>query len=192
MKIRYFLVFISFLLSMSICAQLRPALHVDGVQLRDEAGNNVVLHGISDSPNPSCNKLYWGIVVKDDSIGACISYFNRLFTAVTDSSQGCYANVFRLHLDPVWTNNPNLVSDGVYLGEADISCFSASSLKNYMKSLYWKIIEKALSHGLYVVVRPPGVCQSSISVNGDYQDYLLDVWDIVSKNDSIKKYSGQI
>ncbi|MCR5312901.1 MAG: glycoside hydrolase family 5 protein, partial [Bacteroidaceae bacterium] len=160
--------------------------------MRDEAGNKVVLHGVADSPDPSDNNLYWGIVANDDSIDACLNYFEKIFTAITDKSQGCYTNVFRLHLDPVWTNNPNIKSDGNYLGDADISCFSASRLKVYMKSLYWKIIERAMAHGLYVVVRPPGTCHGTIYVNGEYQDYLKDVWDIVTNNDSIKKYSGQI
>ena len=41
-------------------------------------------------------------------------------------------------------------------------------------------------------MRPPGVCPGTIYVDGSYQKYLIDVWDRVTKNDSIKKYSGQI
>ena len=122
----------------------------------------------------------------------CIEYFDKLFTAITDSTQGAYCNVFRLHLDPCWTNDPNLPVTGEETGEANISQFSEKRLRTYLSTLYWKIIEKALDHGLYVVVRPPGVCPGGIKVNGYYQDYLLKVWDIVSSNTNIKKHSGQV
>ncbi len=192
MRIKTFIYIISFLTAIRVSAQLRPSLHVDGIDLRDEAGNKVVLHGVSDSPSPSSNDLRWGLVASDDSIKACLSYFNELFTAVTDTASGAHADVFRLHIDPVWTNNPNAVSDGLHSGESDISRFSANRLKTYMKNLYWKLISDALGHGMYVVVRPPGICQGTISVDGEYQEYLMDVWDIITSNDSIRKYSGQI
>ena len=192
MKIREKLLFICFLVASSVSAQLKPALHVDGNQLRDEVGNKVVLNGVADSPSPSRNRLHWGLVAMDDSINACIKYFDKVITALTDKEQGSAVDVFRLHLDPVWTNNPDLESDGTYTGESDISRFSANRLKTYLKKLYWPIISDALKHGLYVVVRPPGVCQGNMNVGGEYQEYLIDVWDVITSNDSIMKYPGQI
>ena len=49
----------------------------------------------------------------------------------------------------------------------------------------------AMKHGMYVVVRPPGVCPGQIRVDGYYQKYLLEVWDIVSKDETIRSYPGQ-
>jgi len=182
----------SFLIAFCAQAQVNPAIHVDGNQLRDEAGNKVMLHGVMDTPNPDLNGSRWGILAIDDSIPACLDYFEKVFDALSDKEQGAQANVIRFHLDPVWTNNPNVQTDGRFLGEADISRFSPNRLKNYLKNFYWTMIESALNHGLYVVVRPPGVCQGSISVDGEYQGYLLSCWDIISSNANIKKYSGQI
>ena len=113
-------------------------------------------------------------------------------TGVQTCALPIYCNVFRLHLDPCWTNDPNLPVTGEETGEANISQFSEKRLRTYLSTLYWKIIEKALDHGLYVVVRPPGVCPGGIKVDGYYQDYLLKVWDIVSSNTNIKKHSGQV
>ncbi len=192
MNIRYLITVCSFIIALSGHAQIMPALHVDGNQLRDEVGNKVVLHGVADSPNPNANHLRWGMTTIDDSIPACIAYFDKVISAVTDNKQGACANVFRLHLDPVWTNRPDMEPDFSQYGEADISRFSGNRLKKYFKNLYWPIISKALHHGMYVIMRPPGVCQSNLTVGGDYQGYLIDVWEQLSRNDSVKKYSGQI
>lgn len=173
-------------------AQTPPSLHVDGRNLVDTHGNTVVLHGVMDTPNPYFNNNRWGYVANDATKKDCIDYFDKLFTAITDSKQGAYCNVVRLHLDPCWTNDPNLPSKGDETGEANVSRFSEKRLRTYLSTLYWKIMEKALGHGLYVVVRPPGVCPGGIKVGGYYQDYLMKVWDIVSSNANIKKYSGQI
>ena len=170
-----------------------PPLHVDGKWLKDPQGNKVVLHGVMDTPSPYFNNNRWGWSCDDNSVNSCINYFDKLFTAITDTRNGAYCNVFRLHLDPCWTNDNNVhYCDKTGDGEANIEHFSKTRLEKYMKSLYWKIIEKALSHGLYVVVRPPGVCPETIKVGDVYQNYLKEVWDIVSKNDSILKYSGQV
>ena len=77
-------------------------------------------------------------------------------------------------------------------GEADIRKFNPTRLTNYLKTLYFPIARKALNHGMYVVVRPPGVCPGNLKVGDYYQKYLLTVWDTFSKNDSIRKYAGQI
>ena len=45
---------------------------------------------------------------------------------------------------------------------------------------------------MYVIMRPPGVCPQEIRVGDAYNEYLKTVWDIVSSNDSIKKYEGVI
>ena len=175
--------------------QLQP-LHVDGNYLKDPYGNKVVLHGVMDTPNAWFNGGRWGWSYDSNGVVGCINYFEKLFTAITDSTSGAYCNIFRLHLDPAWTNG----NSGAWKvdakekgdGEADISKYTGTRLTSYLNSLYVPIAQRAMKHGLYVIMRPPGVCPEYIQVGGSYQKFLLDVWDRVSKNSQVKKYSGQI
>ena len=177
---------------------LQP-LHVDGNHLKDPYGNKVVLHGVMDTPSPYFNNYRWTSWAEgcsDSKIGSCVNYFNKLFTAITDTTQGAYCNLFRLHLDPCWTNgNANswpVDSRETGEGEGDISHYDGKRLTKYMRLLYFRIAQQAMKNGLYVIMRPPGVCPHNIYVGGSYQKFLIDVWDRVTKNDSILKYSGQI
>ncbi len=181
------------------CAQItKPSLHVEGRQLVDDKGHVVLLHGVMDTPNVYFNGRRWGDYwgYPDEAVEPCIAYFDKLYTALTDNSQGAYCDVFRLHLDPCWTNDPTKpripLSEGNDGSEANISQFSEARLQKFFSSLYIKLIEKALAHGLYVVVRPPGVCPPTIQVGGEYQQYLLKVWDIVSKNVDMQRYAGRV
>ena len=177
---------------------LQP-LHVDGNHLKDPYGNKVVLHGVMDTPSPYFNNYRWTSWAEgcsDSKIGSCVNYFNKLFTAITYTTQGAYCNLFRLHLDPCWTNgNANswpVDSRETGEGEGDISHYDGTRLTKYMRLLYFRIAQQAMKNGLYVIMRPPGVCPHNIYVGGSYQKFLIDVWDRVTKNDSILKYSGQI
>lgn len=166
-------------------------LHVSGNQFRDPYGNKVVLHGVMDTPSPYFNSYRWGNACNDNTVGACLNYFEKIFTGITDTKQGAYCNLFRLHLDPCWTNDPNksYTNGG---GEADISRFSSYRLEKYMQSVYWPIAQKALNHGMYVIMRPPGVCPQTIKVGDAYQNYLKTVWNIVTKNQNVIKNSGTV
>ena len=152
----------------------------------DEHGNHVVLHGVMDTPNAWFNGGRWGWSYS--SVSPCINYFEKLFTGLEKAK----CDVFRLHMDPAWTNDPNKQSDGKESGEADISRFSSSRLTTYLRTLYFPLAKRAMNHGMYVVVRPPGVCPGNLQVGDYYNDYLMTVWDIFTKNDSIRKYDGQI
>ena len=179
-------------------------IHVKGNQLVDTHDNPVVLHGIMDTPSPYFNNYRWGGSCNDGTVSACINYFNRIFTAITDTKQGAYCNLFRLHLDCCWTNDGSITAQGFTRkdgktydptgqevgGEADISHFSAARLKKYMSSLYFPIANKAKTHGLYVIMRPPGVCPGNLKVGDYYQQYLIDVWDIVTQNANVRKNAG--
>lgn len=180
-----------------------PTLHVEGKWLVDSHGNHVVLHGVMDTPSAWFNNGRWGWSYDDAGRRRCLDYFEKLFTGFEEAK----CNVFRLHLEPAWTNDGNITATGftkndkgetvdplgnVVSGEADISHFSATRLKNYLTSLYFPLMQQAMKHGLYVVVRPPGVCPGEIRVDTYYQKYLMDVWDIFTQNDSIRRYSGQI
>lgn len=183
-----------------------PPIHVDGNNLRDEAGNKVVLHGIMDTPSPYFNSWRWGNAANDANVTNCITYFNRLFKAETDHSQRAYCNLFRLHLDPCWTNDNSVNAPGFKTeggktidplgqevgGEADVHHYSGTKLTKYLTTVYCRIALQAMKNGMYVIMRPPGVCPGKIQVGTYYQDYLLDVWDRVSKNKTVLEYYGHI
>ena len=178
-----------------------PSLHVEGNQLKDTHGNTVVLHGVMDTPNMYFNGWRWGSPwdgtdYNSSSVSKCLNYFEKLFTGLETAK----CNIFRLHLDPAWTNDPS--DSYIYPGsegqgddavdEANIKKFNPTRLRTFLSSLYWPLMQKAMKHGLYVVVRPPGVCPPTIKVGDYYQQYLLTVWDIVTQNTNILKYAGQI
>ena len=173
-----------------------PTLHVEGRWLVDSHGNHVVLHGVMDTPNNYFNgdrwrgsrALGWWDDYNDTGVKNCTEYFEKLFVGLEQA----HCDVFRLHMDPAWTNDPNRQSDGKESGEADISRFSPSRLKTFLRTLYFPLAKRAMNHGMYVVVRPPGVCPGSLQVGDAYNKYLLNVWNIFTQNDSVKKYSGQI
>ncbi len=179
-------------------------LHVKGNQLVDTHDNPVVLHGVMDTPSPYFNNWRWGNACNDNTTTACINYFNQLFTAMTDTKQGAYCNLFRLHLDCCWTNDNSVWAEGFTRkndktydpsgnevgGEADISHFSPERLKKYMTSVYFPIAQRAKNHGMYVIMRPPGVCPGNLKVGDYYQQYLLTVWDIVTQNPNVRRNAG--
>ena len=176
-----------------------PSLHVEGKWLVDNYGNHVVLHGVMDTPSAYFNGGRWGWSYDDAGRTRCINYFETLFGGLEQAN----CDVFRLHLDPAWTNDPNahfmdaslqpLNDKGeISTGEDNVYHFSPSRLTSYLKTLYFPIAKRAINHGMFVVMRPPGVCPHDIKVGDYYQEYMLTVWDIVTKNDSIRKYSGQI
>ena len=171
-----------------------PPLHVSGNQLVNEQGKAVTLHGVMDTPNRYFNEWRWQewkAGYNDEDVQPCLDYFEQLFTAISDHSQGAYCTVFRLHLDPCWTNDPNKTLVGES-GEHNISQFSNQRLVRYWKSLYSKLMEKALAHGLYVILRPPGVCPKDIKVGDAYQSYLKTVWGTVTQANVLKDNSGHV
>ena len=173
-----------------------PPLHVDGRFFKDEQGNKVVLHGVMDTPNAYFNGGRWGWNYDNAGVSSCIAYFEKIFTAITDYDNGAYCNIFRLHLDPAWTNGTKgswKVDDReTGTGEADFNRYTSSRLEQFLGSVYIPIAQSAMKNRMYVIMRPPGVCPENIYVGGSYQKFLLDVWDRVSKHTLIQKYCGQI
>ena len=165
-------------------------LHVNGNQLNDAYGNKVVLHGVMDTPSPYFNHYRWGNTCTDNNVQSAINYYDKIFGAIQNPAKGTYCNIFRLHLEPGWTNDPNKQSTGSETGEANISRFSAARLQKYLDALYLPIAQKAINHGMYVVIRPPGVCPKDLKVGDAYQQYLKTVWNIVSSNSYVKNNSG--
>ena len=166
-----------------------PDLHVEGKNLVDSEGKTVVLHGVMDTPNRYFNGNRWGTggySVSD--VTPCLDYFEKMFTAITDKSQGAYCTVFRLHMDPCWTN----YNAPAGTQENNIQYFSEKRYETFLSKLYVKLVEKALAHGLYVIVRPPGVCPQNIKVGDEYQAYLKKVWKLFASNPTIQKNAGQV
>ena len=185
--------FISLALAMFAMAGLAadnlPALRVQGKNLVDANGKTVVLHGVMDTPNRYFNGNRWGKGGYNvDEIEPCLNYFEKMFTAITDKEQGAYCTVFRLHMDPCWTN----WGAPAGTGENNIQYFSEYRYKTFLSRLYVKLVEKALAHGLYVIVRPPGVCPQNIKVGDEYQAYLKKVWKLFASNATIQKNAGQV
>ena len=178
------------MLSMAgLAADNLPALRVQGRNLVDANGKTVVLHGVMDTPNRYFNGWRWQQWKADYSeadIKPCLDYFSKLFAAITDKKQGAYCTVFRLHMDPCWTNDPLKKAEN----EADISIFKKERYLLYLQKLYIPLIKDAIAHGLYVIVRPPGVCPGDISVGDKYNLYLKDIWKAFAADEYIKQNSG--
>lgn len=174
-----------------------PDLRVSGKEFVDPYDRPVTLHGVMDTPNAYFNGNRWceGIPYPyynhPGAVDAVKKYFTKIFQAIANPDNGTYCNLFRLHLDPAWTNDPNKTATNGG-DENDISRFSADRLRTYLESLYIPIAQDALAHGLYVIIRPPGVFPADVAVGDAYNQYLLTVWDIVSQNKWVKEHSGQV
>ena len=164
----------------------------------------MVLHGVMDTPSNYFNggrwegskALGWWDHYNDTGVTNCLAYFEKLFKGMEKAK----CDVFRLHMDPAWTNDP---ADGyVYAGsvgqasdasgEADIKKFNPERYQKYMPQLYLKLAEMAMKYGMYVVVRPPGVCPHDLKVGDYYNQYLMYVWDVFSQQEFVKDHAGQI
>ena len=192
-----------------------PSLHTEGRWLVDKHGNQVVLHGVMDTPNMYFNGWRWGnpwgwngntANYDDNGAKKCLNYFEKIFTGLEKAK----CDVFRLHMDPAWTNDGGITATGFTKkvkngktvtidpngqevdGEANISQFSETLYRHWLPTLYFELAKKAMNHGMYVVVRPPGVCPGNIKVGDYYQAYLTKVWDIFSSQDFVKEHAGQI
>lgn len=188
----------------------------------DDANTPVVLHGVMDTPSAYFNKGRWtnGIGWADynntANIAPCLNYFTKIFEAINKPSKGTYCNLFRLHLDPCWVQDDNLVMSGFqkktrfnsttnqdetyYIdphgkevgGEANVARFSETKFRARLQDLYVPLIKDAIAHGLYVIVRPPGVFPDDIVVGDYYNEYLKTIWNIISNDSYIKAHAGQI
>jgi len=155
-----------------------PRLHVEGRYLVDEQSNIVNLHGFAQTYSPWFNEK--GSKWTGYDVSGCLSYNQGIIDTIL--AKGWKVNFMRLHMDPHWSNTPGKT----VTGESDISAFSMNRFKTYFKSVFVPMAEYAISHGLYVIMRPPGVCPEEISVGDDYQKYLLDIWGYVAAQDEVR------
>ena len=158
-----------------------PRLHVEGRYLKDPHGNIVNLHGFAQTNSPWFNERgkYWS----NYDVDGCLTYNKRIIDGVLDA--GWKVNFLRLHMDPYWSNQSGCTPDGHELP----NCFDEARFRKYLDEVFIPMAEYAISKGLYVIMRPPGVCPEVIGIEDDYNyaEYLMTVWDIVSSHPKIKK-----
>lgn len=158
-----------------------PKLHVEGRYLKDPHGNTVNLHGVAITPSPWFNGCGAGTCRWSNyDVAGCLTYNYSVMDKLTDTISGWYLNYIRLHIDPYWTN------DGNTTGESDISKFSFEKLKTTITNVIVPLIAHAKSRGMYVILRPPGVCPDTISVGGPYYKYLLKVWGYLTSRPELR------
>lgn len=103
-------------------------------------------------------------------------------------------NFVRLHLDPYWSDDASMP----YVRYEGHERFSETRFRKYLDELFVPMAEFFISKGMYVVIRPPGVCPNrepadkyqGIEVGDTYQQFLLKVWDIVSQHSKLKNNTG--
>lgn len=149
-----------------------PKLHVDGRNLVDEAGNPVLLHGFGQTYSPWFNEQ--GSKWSNYNVDACLKYNKEKIDKILEA--GWKMNWLRLHMDPYWSNTPGVQTTG----ENDIHAFDMNRFITYLDKVFIPMAEYAISKGLYVVMRPPGVCPEEIAVGDSYHQYLKNVWAYIS------------
>lgn len=157
-----------------------PRLHVVGRYLKNERGETVNLHGFAQTYSPFFNQNSWN----NYDVSGCLRYNQGLIDKMLD--KGWKMNFIRLHMDPYWSDDPTQESVR-YEGHER---FSQVRFEKYLSEVFIPMAEYAIRKGLYVVMRPPGVCPEKIAVGDDYNQYLEKVWSIVSKHPKIKANSG--
>ena len=157
-----------------------PELKVKGNQLVDSHGNVVKLHGFAQTYSPWFNEQgkYW----TNYNVNGCLSYNQGLIDNIMKA--GWDMNFVRMHMDPYWSNKPGTN----VAGEHDISAFDFDRFKDALNKVFIPMAEYAVSKGMYVVMRPPGVCPEKIAVGDDYNQYLLKVWTYVAQHAKLKNH----
>ncbi len=158
-----------------------PILRVEGRYLKNEKGEIVNLHGFTQTYSPFFNNNAWG----NYDVQACLRYNKSMVDGIVTA--GWKFNFVRMHLDPYWSDGPSMQSVR-YEGHER---FSETRFRKYLEELFVPMAEYFISKGMYVVMRPPGVCPSDapyqgIEIGDTYQQFLLKVWDIVSQHPKLK------
>jgi beta-xylosidase len=159
-----------------------PRLHVEGRFLKDPHGNTVNLHGFAQTYSPWFNEQ--GTKWSNYSVSGCLTYNKGIINSVL--AAGWKANFIRMHMDPYWSNTPGVTTTG----ENDISAFSFTRFQTYLDQVFVPMAEYIISKGMYVVMRPPGVCPEKIAVGDAYNQYLIKVWAYVAKHPKLKNNPG--
>lgn len=178
-----------------------PELFVKGRYLmaKDINGNDSIvnLHGFGQTYSPYFNGYAWcknpdGSVNwgKTKDAAACVKWNKEQISLMLD--HGWKVNWLRLHMDPAWSNNEAKVNQwqsqhpGTYYSENLILAFDMDLFKKYLDEIFIPMAEYAIENGVYVVMRPPGVCPEKLTVGDEYQQYLIKVWTYVCSHEKLK------
>lgn len=178
-----------------------PELFVKGRYLmaKDINGNDSIvnLHGFGQTYSPYFNGYAWcknpdGSVNwgKTKDAAACVKWNKEQISLMLD--HGWKVNWLRLHMDPAWSNNEAKVNQwqsqhpGTYYSENLIVAFDMDLFKKYLDEIFIPMAEYAIENGIYVVMRPPGVCPEKLTVGDEYQHYLIKVWTYVCNHEKLK------
>lgn len=156
--------------------QVMPRLSVNGRYLCDAAGKPINLHGYGMTFSPFFNQNAWN----NYDVAGCLSWNKRQIDGMENA--GWRMDFIRMHMDPYWSDDPDKESVR-YEGHER---FSAERFRKYLDEVFVPMAEYANAKGLYVVMRPPGVCPEKIAVGDDYNTFLIEVWDIVSSHPKLK------
>ncbi len=167
-----------------VSAQSLSALHVEGPFLVNAEGKRVNLHGFAQTFSPWFNEQ--GTKWTNYDVKGCLDYNKGIIDGILNA--GWKMTFVRQHMDPYWSNTPGASSTygDSWKGEADIRSFDFNRFKKYLDEVFVPMAEYAIAKGLYVVMRPPGVCPEYISVGGDYHEYLKKVWGYVAQHPKLK------
>lgn len=167
-----------------VSAQSLSALHVEGPFLVNAEGKRVNLHGFAQTFSPWFNEQ--GTKWTNYDVKGCLDYNKGIIDGILNA--GWKMTFVRQHMDPYWSNTPGASSTygDSWKGEADIRAFDFNRFKKYLDEVFVPMAEYAIAKGLYVVMRPPGVCPEDISVGGDYHEYLKKVWGYVAQHPKLK------
>ncbi len=175
------LLFLTNVLSLSAWEGMAmPRLHVDGRHLKDENGNVVKLHGYAQTFSPWFNER--GTKWNHYDVEGCLTYNKDIIDRIM--AAGWKMNFVRMHMDPYWSNTPGVRTKG----ENDISAFDFGRFTKYLDEVFIPMAEYATTKGMYVVMRPPGVCPEKIAVGDNYQKYLVKVWRHVARHPKLKNH----
>lgn len=173
----FFFVFVQVLSVKAWEGMPMPELHVEGRYLKDSHGHIVNLHGFAQTFSPWFNEQ--GSKWSNYDVQGCLNYNKNIIDRLMDA--GWKVNFVRQHMDPYWSSTPGC--EGRYEGE---ECFNETRFRKYLDEVFVPMAEYAVSKGLYVVLRPPGVSPERIEIGGVYHEFLIKVWGIVAEHPDLK------
>ncbi len=151
-------------------------LHVEGKYLMDENNQITNLHGFAQTYQPYYNESAWD----NYDIDECLAYNQRKIVQML--AAGWEVTFVRQHMDPYWC-----------AGTSEDEChvnMDWEAFEYYLDKVYIPMAKFANSHGIYVLMRPPGVFPAEVTTGDAYNEYLIKVWDIVSSHPDINCNPG--
>lgn len=169
------------LIVLTASAQLSP-LHVEGPYFKNDQGEVVILHGFAQTFSPWFNER--GTKWTNYDVDGCLRYNKGIIDGILNA--GWKMTFVRQHMDPYWSNTPGVQTTG----ENDIHAFDFDRFKKYLDEVFVPMAEYAIAKGLYVVMRPPGVCPEDVCIGDNYHQYLLKVWEHVAQHPKLKNHGA--